>query len=106
MHESLEVKRSILNLTLKLINGERFAVSENLDKGLTVPALHARHLPLSRSRPSLTVRQSSCIMFKTPLELSAGGTQWDVNTSRASGTWLLHTDIAGHLAASEDHFAQ
>jgi len=57
MNESLEVKRNILHLTLKLINGESFAVTEDLDKGLKVSALHARLLPISRSRMSLTVLQ-------------------------------------------------
>jgi hypothetical protein len=57
MNASLEVKRNTLHLTLKLINGECFVVTENLDKGLKVSALHARLLPLSRSRLSLTVLQ-------------------------------------------------
>jgi hypothetical protein len=57
MNESLEVKRNILHLTLKLINGECYAVTENLDKGLKVSVLHARLLPLSRCRLSLTVLQ-------------------------------------------------
>lgn len=71
MNESFEVKRNILHLTLKLINGECFAVTENLDKGLKVSALHAR-LQDSCQYPGIgCLSQSSSIMYKTPLELSA-----------------------------------
>jgi len=57
MNASLEVNRNLLHLTLKLINGVCFAVTENLDKGLKVSTLHARLLPLYRNRLSLTVLQ-------------------------------------------------